>query len=79
MENRWNERYNEWFDLLANYYIRCEPLVNFDLDIINPNFPETEELNHRNFMRLWRQTEGPGRGSASSHLDESSLDQDFDV
>lgn len=79
MEHRWGEWYNEWFDLLANYYIRCGPLVIFDLGIINPNFPETEELNYRNFMRLWRQTEGPERGSAGSHLDKSSLDRDFDV
>lgn len=62
MEPRWDDWHSEWHDLLADYYNRCRP-APFDLRIINPNFPETGELNRRNFMSIWRHEKGIVEGS----------------
>jgi hypothetical protein len=82
MEPRGDKWYYEWFDLLAEYYNRCDPWVDFYLRIINPNFPNMEELNPKNFMRLWRKTRRQ-RQKLTNYPDyplpESDSEEDFDV
>lgn len=79
MEPRWDEWYDEWHYLLANYYNRCEPLVAFYLRIINPHFPETGELNRTNYLRIWRQERRLERGPSDHTLHDSDSEEDFDV
>lgn len=67
MESRWNDWYDGWYSLLADIYNRCET-VSFYLRIINPNFPNTEELNPANFMSIWQHANG---------IEDSG--EDFDV